>query len=413
MTNNNADLVLRHVRLVDPEREAVLDDRRVSIVGGRITEVGPDDGSAVGGAEVDGAGLFALPGLIDCHVHATAVSADFYEMTGMSPAYVAAGSAKILAGMLSRGFTTVRDTGGADWGLAKAVEEGLFEGPRVVYCGKALSQTGGHGDTRPGGREVIDDGAYTPDIGRVCDGVTGVRVAVRDEVRKGASHIKLMLSGGCASPTDRIDGLQFSDEEVKAAVAQAGAAGVYCAGHAYTSDAVARALRLGVRTIEHGNLIDEETARLFAQHDAFYVPTMIAYTALEEEGYKFGVTEDTLVKVKQVRVGALRALELADRAGADIAYGSDLLGGLHYRQSEEFALRAEVQTAAAILRSATTVGARLLRRSGELGEISVGARGDAVLTYQNPLDDIQILAKPQTSIAYVVKDGRITRRPAQ
>lgn len=190
---------------------------------------------------IDCAGRVLMPGLIDSHVHVTASSANLRMPASMPASLVYCRAVPILEGMLSRGFTTVRDCGGADHGLAAAVAEGTLKGPNVIFCGKALSQTGGHGDFRAAGENALASGPcrccnYT--IGRVCDGVTACREAVRDEVRKGARHIKIMASGGVASPTDRLENLQFSEDELRAIVEEADNAGVYCAAHAYTDVAV-------------------------------------------------------------------------------------------------------------------------------------------------------------------------------
>jgi imidazolonepropionase-like amidohydrolase len=407
---HRGSLTIRRASLVDPDAENVRENTRIRVEDGIVVEVGPDPGGPVSSAEVDAAGLYALPGLIDCHVHVIAHTVDEYALTMEPPSYVTARAAVELRAMLGRGFTTVRDMAGADHGLVRAVAEGVLPGPRLFAGGKALSQTGGHGDLRPAGQNVHDTHYWTPGLGRVCDGVAEVRRAVRDEIRRGAAHIKLMLSGGCSSPTDRIGSLQFSEEEIGAAVEEAAAAGVYCAGHAYTSAAVKRALRLGVRTIEHGNLIDESVPALFAEHDAFYVPTLITYTALAEDGAAHGLSPESRAKTLEVLDGGLHALELADRAGAPIAFGTDLLGPLRRRQSEEFRVRAQVQTSGAILRSATTVAARLLGQEGRLGVIAPQAHADIVLTRHDPLSDITRLAEPAEEIALVIQSGTPTSR---
>lgn len=404
-------IVIHDVSIVLPEDESVASRQQIMIEDGVISEIGSDRGGRPPSTlSIDGRGLYAIPGLIDCHVHVTAAVADIWQLTSESPSYAAGWASRTMKEMLRRGFTTVRDTGGADFGLAKAVDEGFFRGPRLIYGGKALSQTGGHGDARPPGSEGRPWAGWNPGLGRVCDGVSDVRAAVRDEVRRGASHIKLMLSGGCASLTDRIDALQFSDEEVSSAVEEARQAGIYCAGHAYTAEAVARALELGVRTIEHGNLIDEATARLFGKHSAFYVPTMVTYEYLAKEARDLGFTQANLEKVDQVRVGAVDALRYADEAGADIALGTDLLGPMQQHQSDEFSIRAKVQTPGAILRSATQVGARLLQRE-DLGSIAVGKRADVVLVNGNPLADVELLARPLESVLWVLKDGAVQVSP--
>jgi imidazolonepropionase-like amidohydrolase len=291
--------------------------------------------------------------------------------------------------------------------LADAVSEGYFVGPRVMFGGKALSQTGGHGDGRHRGREMLDEAYCAPSHCRIVDGVDAVRKAVRDEIRRGAEHIKLMLGGGVASPTDRIDSTQFSVEEIRAAVEEATAANRYVMGHAYTTRAVNRGLAAGVRSIEHGNLIDESSVALFRQHDAFYVPTLATYAALAEEGPAAGLPPESFRKVFEVLDAGLHALELAHRGGVKIVYGTDLLGDMHYRQLTEFALRAQVQPPADILRSATTTAAELLGLAGRIGTIAPGAAADLLVVDGNPLDDVTVLTKPDDALRLIMHGGRV------
>ncbi|GIL28181.1 metal-dependent hydrolase family protein [Actinocatenispora comari] len=403
------DRVIRRVSVVEPDTERVRERQRIVIERGVITEVADDPGDAVRDGELDGADRYAVPGLIDCHVHVTAYTADEHALTLQSPSYVAARAVDELAATLARGFTTVRDAAGADHGLAQAIEEGHVVGPRLFFGGKALSATGGHADLRTAGQNVHDTHYAMPGLGRVCDGVTEVRRAARDEIRRGAHHLKLMLSGGCASLTDRIDSLQYSDAEITAAVEEAAAAGIYCAAHAYTAAAVNRALRLGVRTVEHGNLLDETSIAAFQETGAFYVPTLVTYAALAEEGRAHGLAPDSHAKVFDVLDGGLQALRLADQDGLPIAFGTDLLGDMRRRQNEEFALRAEVQTPGAVLRSATTTAAELLNQRGRLGVIAPGAHGDLLLTQHDPLADIRPLASPADEITAVIQAGQVRR----
>jgi imidazolonepropionase-like amidohydrolase len=407
MADQISGTVVRHVTAIDVSSGEARENQSLRIADGVFVSVADDLGGPVGSDEIDGTGMFAAPGLIDCHVHVMSASISTAQQQDWYPSYVTARAARNMRDMLSRGFTTVRDVAGADGGLAAAVREGLLEGPRLFYGGKALSQTGGHGDIRPAGRAVHDDHYFVPGLARICDGVTEARHAVRDEVRRGANHIKIFASGGCASPTDKLDSVQFSDEELRAIVEEATAAKVYCAAHAYAAEAVNRALAAGVRTIEHGNMLDETSVVLFRKHDAFYVPTLIAYTALVEDGPAKGLSAFSLAKSRDVYDAGLRALELADRGGVQIAYGSDLLGPLQVRQSEEFRIRAAVQKPADVLRSATTVGARLLRMDGRVGVLAPGAFGDLILTRHNPLEDITRLADPEREIALVIKGGTV------
>lgn len=404
-------VIIRNASILDPAAGQLLPDRTITIEDADIVEVSAAAEASKSVTDdvrvVDARGRVVMPGLIDGHVHVLAYTADLPAAAEQSPFYVAARASQILRGMLDRGFTTVRDAAGADYGLADAVSEGYFVGPRVMFGGKALSQTGGHGDGRHRGREMLDEAYCAPSHCRIVDGVDAVRKAVRDEIRRGAEHIKLMLGGGIASPTDRIDSTQFSVEEIRAAVEEATAANRYVMGHAYTTRAVNRGLAAGVRSIEHGNLIDESSVSLFRQHDAFYVPTLATYAALAEEGPAAGLPPESFRKVFEVLDAGLHALELAHRGGVKIVYGTDLLGDMHYRQLTEFALRAQVQPPADILRSATTTAAELLGLAGRIGTIAPGAAADLLVVDGNPLDDVTVLTKPDDALRLIMHGGRV------
>jgi len=401
-------ILLRDVAVLDADAGELVEGQAVVVEGDRIAETGPAGSVRAGDAvALDGRGMTLMPGLIDAHVHVTAVTADLAALEGWSPAYVTAQAAGVLRGMLDRGFTTVRDVAGADFGLAAAVEEGLLPGPRLVFGGKALSQTGGHGDLRPAGRVALDQHPCCPTLTVVADGVPEVRRAAREQLRRGAHHVKVMLSGGVASPTDRIDSVQFSMEELRAVVEEAAAANRYVTGHAYTAEAVNRGLEAGVRCIEHGNLMDDSSVARLRETGAFYVPTLATYAALAEEGREHGFPADQHRKVFEVLDAGLRALELAHRAGLPIAYGTDLLGGMHRRQLTELTLRAEVQPAAEVLRSATTVAARLLGLQGRVGVVAPGAFADLLLVDGNPLERLALLTEPERHLRLVMKAGAI------
>jgi imidazolonepropionase-like amidohydrolase len=408
---STARILLRDVAVLDADAGELVEGQAVVVEGDRIAETGPAGSVRAGDAvALDGRGMTLMPGLIDAHVHVTAVTADLAELEGWSPAYVTARAAGVLRGMLDRGFTTVRDVAGADFGLAAAVEEGLLAGPRLVFGGKALSQTGGHGDPRPAGRVALDQHPCCPALTVVADGVPEVRRAAREQLRRGAHHVKVMLSGGIASPTDRIDSVQFSMEELRAVVEEAAAANRYVTGHAYTAEAVNRGLEAGVRCIEHGNLMDGPSVARLRQAGAFYVPTLATYAALAEEGREHGFPADQHRKVFEVLDAGLGALELAHRAGVPIVYGTDLLGGMHRRQLTELTLRAEVQPAAAVLRSATTVAARLLGLEGRVGVVAPGASADLLLVDGNPLERLALLTEPARHLRLVMKAGAIHRQ---
>jgi imidazolonepropionase-like amidohydrolase len=401
--------LLTNASVLDCERATPVPDRSVLVEDGVIVDVDGPGLRARDARVIDVGGRTLMPGLIDAHVHVTVVTTDVWGMAEWSPTYVAARAARVMRGMLDRGFTTVRDVGGADYGIAAATEEGWFEGPRILYGGKMLSQTGGAGDWRGPGRSVYDGHYCCPTLATLCDGVDEVRKAVREEVRRGAHHVKVYLSGAVDAPTDRVDSTQFSMEELRAVVEEAEAANIYVAGHAYTSRALNRGLEAGIRSIEHGNLMDESSIPLFREHGAFYVPTMSTYHALAAHGERLGVPPAAMRKLGGVLEGSLRALELAHRGGLQIAYGTDLLAEMHEEQLREFELRTQVQPIADVIRSATVVAARLLRLEGRIGVVAPGAWADLLVLDGDPLRDLAVLTRPQDHLRLVMKAGTVYR----
>lgn len=399
------DLIVRDATWLDVD-SGTYREGDLTIRDGRFVDVDARPASRTGDVrELDAAGRFVLPGLIDCHVHVTAHTAALGSLGAESPNYVAMQASRLMGDMLDRGFTTVRDVAGADFGLHDAQREGLLRGPRLFFGGKALSQTGGHADPRERG-ESHAQGEYTcSHIGRIADGVDAVRHAARDELRKGAHHVKIMAGGGVASPTDRVDSTQYSLEEIAAVVEEAEAANRYVTAHAYTGRSINRALRAGVRGIEHGNLLDDESIELLLEHDAFLTMNLVTYHSLKQEGREFGLSQENWEKVDAVLTGGMEALEKAHRGGVNLCYGSDLLGGMQRRQAQEFAVRADVVPMLDTIRSATTTAARLLQREGELGVIAPGAHGDLVVLDRDPLEHVDALAAGRPAV--VVQGGAV------
>jgi len=401
-------IIFTNATVLDVKAGENIADRNVLVRDGKITEI---SGTAIkcSSAEIiDLKGKTLMPGLCDAHVHVTAFTADFPLLGASSPYFVSAQAAKIMGSMLARGFTTVRDAGGADWGLARAVEQGLIEGPRLLFCGHALSQTGGHGDMRGPGQLSLHQCFCCAGLGHVCDGVPAVIKAAREEIRRGATHIKIMASGGVASPTDRITSTQFSQDEILAIVGEAEAAQIPVIAHAYTARAVNRAIRCGVKSIEHGNLIDEESVSLMLEYDTTLVPTLVIYRALVEEGVEAGLPADLVAKTDQVLDAGIAALEMAYKAGVHIAYGTDLLGQMHRLQSDEFDIRKEIVSAQDLIRQATINAARLFQMEDRIGQVAVGFDADLIVMDGDPLSDIGLLARPHESLKMVMKGGRFT-----
>lgn len=404
-------VVVANATIVDvacPEPRA---GQHILMQDGRIKKISDSPIALAEATTIDVGGRYVMPGLIDSHVHVTAAHVSLGASAMLPDSYVALQSASIMKGMLDRGFTTVRDLGGADHGLVRAIEEGVIDGPRLFMCGKALSQTGGHGDFR--GRYDERPGAYygrkLGSIARIADGVEALRLACREEIKSGATFIKLMANGGVASPTDPIGFLGYSREEIAAAVEEAENAQTYVAAHLYTDQAIRRAVELGVKCVEHANLVEPPTAELMAKQGVYACPTLITYDALRRQGREFGFPEDSLLKIEDVRERGFEAVRILHEAGVKLLYGTDLLGPLHDHQAEGFMLMAKILSPTEIIRSATSTPAEMLGMSGKIGCLSEGAYADMIVLAANPLEDIGVLSNTQETALLVMKEGRIVK----
>ena len=404
-------VLFQNAHLLDPQRAELLEAHHILVEDGVVREVSDKPIHSPSARAIDVKGKTVMPGLIDLHVHVIAVELNLARQVHMPNVLVTLRSVPILRGMLRRGFTTVRDAGGAGFAFKQAVDAGLAQGPRLFVSGRALSQTGGHGDMRArsdymgNGDGVCATCVRVGALARVADGVDAVRKAVREELQMGADQIKIMASGGVASPTDPVGAFGYSEDEIRAIVAEAQGRDTYVMAHAYTAAAIARAVRCGVRTIEHGNLVDAPTATLMAQLGAYVVPTLVTYDALATEGESLGLPAESVAKVASVREAGLRSLEIYKAAGVKMGYGSDLLGESQRLQSDEFRLRAEVLSPAEAIASATTVGAEILGMSDRLGRLVPGALADLLVVDGNPLRDIGCLLGQGERIPLVMKEG--------
>ena len=384
---------------------------QVLVEAGVIREVSKKEIKIESSRVIDIKGRMLMPGLIDAHVHACTPTFDVLGNDHMPPSLLASHGASILTGMLRRGFTTVRDAGGADRGLWQAIEQGVIKGPRLFYSGKAISQTGGHGDMRgPDHLDSCSCGAYSGSISAVADGVDDIRRRVREELRLGAHQIKIMASGGVVSPADPIWMNQLTDEEIGAAVYEAGTRHTYVMAHCHTDEAARRCVALGVRSIEHGSDIQSSTAQLIGEKGAFVVPTLTVTDVLRRHGAELSLPAMSLEKVKSLYERILRAIETCTQAGVKLGLGSDLLGTkFHELQGMELMLRGEVNSRLDVLRSATSVNADLLQRSGKLGCVQPDAWADLIVLNFDPLKDLAPFAQPERNIPLVMKGGQIVR----
>ena len=404
--------LFRHGRIFDGAGEELLEDVEVLVEGSRIVEVS-DVPIRCGSAEVvDIRGRTLMPGLIDAHYHAIAASPDLGTIDHMPASLIAQHARANLEASLQRGFTSIRDAGGADYGLARAIDAGLIAGPRLFYSGRALSQTGGHGDFRsyepePG---VCSCGLGARHFSTVADGVPEVQRAAREELRRGATQIKIMASGGVASPSDPITNLQYSEDEIRAAVWEAHSWGTYVMAHVYTPQAIRRCLEFGVRSVEHANLIDAETAAFAAERGAFVVPTLATYESTARRGAALGFPKVSLEKLGAVREVGVAALEILRGAGVKIGFGTDLLGAMHDDQLTEFEIRSRVLPNVEVLRQATSGNAELLERSGELGTVAPGALADLLVVDGDPVADLGVLSGQGERVSLIMKGGRVCKR---
>ena len=399
-----------NARIFDGVRSEYLDDSVVVVEADRIVSVERKRGPSTDGEVVDVGGKTLMPGLIDAHCHVLGASLKITDVETQPLTYVASYAAKMLSHALDCGFTTVRDVGGGDAGIAKAVEDRLIRGPRVYFAGRALSMTGGHGDFRDPFHEVGGCGCSgSGRVALVVDGEDAVRAAAREELRRGAHCIKIMLSGGVLSPTDPIWMDQFTDVEVVAAVEEAARRRKYVAAHCHPPSSIARAAKLGVRTIEHATLIDESSAEAVKAAGAYVVPTSVIVRALLDDAQAGRLPAWMSAKLAEVSDQSLRGLELMTRQGLKIGFGTDLLGHLHTHQTREFCIRREVQPAVDILRSATSVNAEILMEP-LLGRIQPGCRADILIVDGDPLANIDILAQDGRGLIAIMKGGEFVKR---
>lgn len=410
-------------RLIDPKDGTVHEHVALDLWNGRIhrmtklqAQPSPGDealawtqGQDITIVNLDG--KYVLPGLIDCHVHLATPPGEegLKDTLNQDPTTNLLRQPYLAHQILKRGFTTVRDCGGAGLALKDALNEGLHPGPRLFISGHGISQTGGHGDIRGSkDEEFACCGGNVKGLGRIADGVEQCLHAAREELRQGADFIKIMVSGGVVSPTDRLTSLQYTPEEIQAFTKVASDSGTYVTAHAYTPAAIQNAVSNGVMGIEHGNLIDEPTAKLMAERGAFLTPTLITYQTMASKEFGSFLPPSIAAKNLQVLDAGMRSIQIADAAGVTMCYGTDLLGPLQVKQTGEFALRKQAGLSALkVLQAATVNAARMLRQEDKLGRLKEGYLADLIILNQNPLEDIEVLDRPEKHLLAVVKDGRV------
>jgi imidazolonepropionase-like amidohydrolase len=411
--------LFRNVRIFDGRSAALSAPADVLIEGNRIgrisaspISVDPNDARVI-----EGGGRVLMPGLIDAHWHALMAATPLPLLSTADPSYLHLLGARQAEATLLRGFTTVRDLGGPTAGLKRAIDEGVMVGPRIYPSGAFISQTSGHGDfrfafelpRRPGGplshSEVVG-------VAAIADSPDEVRLRAREQLRLGASQIKLMAGGGVSSPHNPIESTQYTEAEIRAAVEAAENWGTYVTAHAYTSPAVGQAIRAGVKVIEHGHLVDEETVKMMAEKGIWWSLQPLTY----DEAVFARMPPFSQQKALQVFAGTENAYRLARKYNVKTAFGTDILfdAGAASRQGSYLAQMARWYTPAEALKMATADNGELMALSGfinpypgKLGVVEEGALADLLLVDGNPLENLDLVADPDTNFLVIMKDGRV------
>ena len=406
-------LLFRNARIFDGRNADCPEGMHVSVADGLIQEISSRPITAPNAQVMDVGGRTLMPGLIDAHLHAYCSDVSMQKIEAAGEPYRTAHAVRMLGHALDCGFTTVRDIAGGDYSLAKAIADGLVRSPRFLYAGRALSMTGGHGDFRPPEHKPKHDELCSCGTVnwacRVVDGVSECVHAARDELRQGAHCIKIMGSGGVASPTDPIWMNQFREDEIRAIVNECTERRTYVAAHCHPASAIRRCVEFGVRSIEHGTMIDDETAQFVAQRGAYIVPTMVVLFTLVELGRQLGFPPASQEKADYAYKAALSSLDKMRNAGVKVGYGTDLLGSTYVQQCREFTIRREVFSPFELLRQATSINAELLMQEGKLGCIAPGAHADLLIVDGDPLQDISLLAADGKQLRAIVKGGELVK----
>jgi imidazolonepropionase-like amidohydrolase len=405
-------IALRNCTLLDCTGADPAPRSTVTIDGERIGSVvrGGEGPLPRDAAVIDCGSRTLMPGLTDAHVHAAIVETDPEKARRDAPATLAFRIREVLEQTLQAGFTTVRDAFGIDWGFAQATARGHVKGPRLLFVGGCLSQTGGHGDWRGAHEEeapieAIPGLVATP---RLCDSPADMRRAARDLLRTGVHGIKIMAGGGCMSPTDQIEHTQFTVEEMAAACYEARTVGKMALAHTYTPQGIMNALTAGVRSIEHGNFIDEEAAAAMQKAGAYFVPTLTTYFLLSAWGGGGNIPPNMLAKIEKAKACGLESLAVARAAGLKICSGSDVLASMQPFKSMELGLKAQVLGAHEAILSATRTNAELFGMAADIGTVEEGKLADLIVVDGNPLDDIGVL-QDADRVVLVMRGGEVVK----
>ncbi len=402
-------LVLEGGRLIDGSGRGPVARSRVVVEGNRIAAVGAPGGEPPRDADVlELDGLTVLPGLIDLHTHMGIVGIS--DQPSLPLAVVAAQLFRNAELCLLSGHTTAREVAGADGGLRQAIDAGLLPGPRLFPSGPLLSQSGGHGDLAPPflahRHQGVAPGLVQPHF--TCDGPDQVRLAVRTAFRHGATQIKVCVSGGVVSLTDRMEDAQFTVEELRAAVEEAAARDTYVTAHAHNVRGILNGLEAGVACFEHGTFLDEPTAARMAAAGAALVPTLAVTHLFTQEAEAWGIPAAMVARMAGVGEAMANAVKIAADAGVTVGSGTDILGPEQNRRGLELVLKAQILGPMAAIISATATNAKILRREDDLGTVQEGKLADVIAVDGDPLADPGVFDNP-ARVVLVVKDGQVVK----
>ena len=415
-------ILFLNVKIFDGKSDKLITGKDVLVEGNRIIKIAPKIKTNRLVKIVNGQGKVLMPGLIDAHTHLMVTKPFDEAIYTYEPTYIASLATEAARRMLMRGFTTARDAGGPVMGLKRAIDEGIVPGPRIFPSNAFISQTGGHGDfdlsmtyLSPYFAGQLDK-AYLFGWTITADGVPEVRKAVREVLRSGASQIKIMASGSITGAHDPLDVVEYAPEEMRAIVEEAEKWGTYAMAHAYSDEAVRTAIEAGVKSIEHGLMASPETLKLMKKKGVWLSTQCLNYSKNVED---FGVEmpANVAAKFNEAKKSAERVYKLAKKYGLKLAWGTDTFGSLEVQdtESQEFIARSKYFSNIEILRQVTSLNGELLSLSskrspypdGRLGVVEEGAYADLLIVDDNPLQDITLLAKPEESIQFIMKDGTI------
>ena len=392
-------------KLIDGSGGKPVDDTVIVIKGDRFEKVGRGLDVPKDAMVVDAAGRTVLPGLIDSHLHLCSNGdPNIFSMLQYPMGMLQLFGYRNALNELEAGFTTVRDMGaphGFALSLRQAVEAGVVRGPRIVAAGKVISMTGGHADFH------LASGVSYTGMSRVADGVAECRKAAREQLRDGADFVKICSSGGVMSPTDPVDTPQFTPEEIEAMVYEAACVGKTVASHAHGATGIKNAVLAGVKTIEHGSLIDDEAVKLMAQRGCFHVPTLVAGWNIVQHGKEAGIPAYAVDKAEEiaheVRKGAVRS----HKGGVKVAMGTDAGTPFnrHGGNAQEIIHLVDAGfTSMEAIVAATRTGSECIGLEKQVGTVETGKLADLIVVEGDPLRDIKVLGD-KANILLVLKGG--------